>query len=153
MEYYPRIFLACHTRHVKDSRTGHELSGHQASILDHLDKVDPTSLAELAGHMGVTASTMSIAVERLVKSGYVTRERADRDGRRVCIRLTESGAKIRSENTVLDRRLVASMLAYLGEEERDRAVTGLRLLAEASMKLMEDRSRKSFVRRRPLPPQ
>jgi DNA-binding MarR family transcriptional regulator len=153
MELYPRIFMACHTRHVMDSRTGQELSDHQASVLDHLDEVEPTSLAELAAHMGVTPSTMSIAVDRLVKSGYVSRERGDPDGRRVRIRLTESGARLRREKTVLDPKLVSSMLDCLSGKEREQAVDGLRLLAKASMQLMENRSKRSLVTRRPLPKQ
>src|ERR1700733_10170413 len=153
MELYPRIFMACHARHVMDSRTGQELSDHQASVLDPLDEVEPTSLAELAKHMGVKPSTMSIAVERLVRSGCVSRERTSADGRRVCIRLTESGATIRREKTVLDPRLVSSMLAHLSPREREQAVAGLRLLAQAATQLMEDRSNQSLVKRRPLPQQ
>ncbi|MGH9831282.1 MAG: MarR family winged helix-turn-helix transcriptional regulator [Blastocatellia bacterium] len=153
MQLYPRIFMACHTRHVMDSRTGKELSDHQASVLDHLDEVEPTSLAELAKHMGVTSSTMSIAVDRLLRSGYVSRERADQDGRRICIRLTESGARIRREKSVLDPRLVGSMLEHLSQKEQKQAVAGLRLLATASMQLMETRSNRSLVKRRPLPEQ
>jgi DNA-binding MarR family transcriptional regulator len=32
-------------------------------------------LSDLAKHMGVTASTMSLAVDRLERNGYVVRER------------------------------------------------------------------------------
>jgi len=80
---YPRIFLACHTRHVRDPKTSDVLSSHQASILDHLDDIEPTSLMTLAMHMGVTASTMSIGTDRLVRGGYITRERDPQDARRV----------------------------------------------------------------------
>src|SRR6476620_6012648 len=64
---YPRIYFACHTRHVRDPRSGNLLSVHQASVLDHLDDVEPTGLRDLATHMGVTASTMSLTVDRLVR--------------------------------------------------------------------------------------
>ena len=37
LELYPKIFFACHTRHVRDPSTRRVLSAHQASILDHLD--------------------------------------------------------------------------------------------------------------------
>ena len=72
---YPRIFFACHTRHVRDPKTRRVLSAHQASILDHLDEREPLTLLDLAQHMGVTASTMSLHIERLVRRGYVLRER------------------------------------------------------------------------------
>ena len=63
MELYPRIYFACHTRHVRDDQSGAVISAHQASILDHLDEIEPTALNDLARHMGVTASTMCITVE------------------------------------------------------------------------------------------
>src|SRR5262245_11537710 len=85
---YPRIFFACHTRHVPDPKTRRVLSAHQASILDHLDEVDPMSLRVLAEHMGVTAATMSIAIERLVRKGYVIRARDPKDTRRLMLRLS-----------------------------------------------------------------
>src|SRR5258708_12327969 len=64
---YPQIYFACHKRHVRDQATNEVISAHQASILDHLDDVQATSLFDLARHMGVTASTMSITVDRLVR--------------------------------------------------------------------------------------
>src|SRR5687768_9728358 len=96
LDAYPRIYFACHRRHVRDPQTHRLLSAHQASILDHLDTVDPTTLGVLAGHMGVTPATMSIAIDRLVRSGYVTRTRSAIDRRRAELRLTESGQRIKS---------------------------------------------------------
>ena len=55
MTLYPRIYFACHTRHVRDPQTQRLLSRHQARVLDHLDEVDPMTLNGLARHMGVTA--------------------------------------------------------------------------------------------------
>ena len=75
---YPQIYFACHRRHVRDEATQAVLSAHQASVLDHLDDVEGTSLATLARHMGVTASTMSLTVDRLERGGYVTRGEATR---------------------------------------------------------------------------
>jgi DNA-binding MarR family transcriptional regulator len=133
---YPQIYFACHTRHVRDQQSGAILSSHQASVLDHLDEIEPTALAELAAHMGVTASTMSITVERLVRGGYVSRIRDLLDTRRVQLRLTESGVRIKSEMSVLDPERVRGMLANLTREERRRALAGLALLARASQQAM-----------------
>ena len=151
LRLYPKIFLACHTRHVRDSVTGGELSDHQASILDHLDEVEPTSLMELARHLGVTASTMSLTIDRLVRGGYVSRRRAARDGRVVALRLTQAGVRIRREKSVLDPELVRSMLSRLTVDELERAIGGLEILARASAQQMESRSARSLVKRRPLP--
>src|SRR5260370_41745946 len=102
LEAYPRIFFACHVRHVRDPETSKVISTHQASILDHLDDVEPTSLMTLAKHMGATASTMSLAVDRLARGGHVVRERDPKDGRRGCLRLTPAALRIRHMQTGLD---------------------------------------------------
>ena len=140
LEWYPRIFFACHVRHARDPRTRREISSHQASILDHLDSKEPTSLLALARHMGVTASTMSLTVDRLTRGGWVVRERDVRDGRRVNLRLTAAGLRIKQTDRVLDPARVRAMLSHLSREEGKRALEGLRLLAHAAMAEMHERS-------------
>ena len=129
---YPRIYFACHRRHIRDEATQTVLSAHQASVLDHLDDVEGTSLLELARHMGVTASTMSLTVDRLERGAYVRRDRSKQDGRRVDLRLTEAGVRIKRQQKVLEPALVAAMLRRLDPEKRKQALAGLELLAEAA---------------------
>jgi DNA-binding MarR family transcriptional regulator len=136
---YPRIYFACHTRHVRDPQNQHLLSRHQASILDHLDELAPTTVMDLARHMGVTAATMSLAVDRLERKGYVVRLRDATDRRRVHIRLTSAGVRVRDATSVLDPARVDAVLARLTEEERGRAIHGLELLARAAQEEMESR--------------
>src|ERR1043165_6140952 len=113
LDAYPRIFFACHRRHVRDDIRGRALSAHQASILDHLDTVEPMSLNDLAAHMGVTPSTMSLAIDRLERGGYVIRERAGTDRRRLELRLTEAGERVKDASSVLEPDLVAVLLQQL----------------------------------------
>jgi DNA-binding MarR family transcriptional regulator len=136
LECYPRIYFACHRRHVRDEQTEAVLSAHQASVLDHLDDVEGTSLLELAKHMGVTPSTMSLTVDRLERGGYVTRGRSTEDRRRVDLRLTASGARIKRQQKVLEPELVAALLARLDEPRRQQALHGLELLAEAAVEMV-----------------
>ena len=132
LDAYPRIYFACHRRHVYDAEQRRLVSVHQASILDHLDAVESTVLSDLAKHMGVTASTMSLAVDRLEQNGYVTRERDSADRRRVRIRLTDAGVRVRRANSVLDPALVGDMLEQLSSAERRDALRGLQMLARAA---------------------
>jgi DNA-binding MarR family transcriptional regulator len=141
LDSYPRIYFACHTRHVRDAATGGELSAHQASILSHLDDVEPTSMSELAEHMGVTLSTMSLSIKRLVMGGYVESGRSDADRRVVELRLTAAGVRMKEAQTVLDPGRVDAVLSRLNRDERSRALQGLRLLARASGEQMRAWSR------------
>lgn len=130
---YPRIFLSCHRQHVRDPKSGTLLSSNQVSIMDHLDPVHATTMSGLAKHMGVTASTMSIAVDRLVKLGYIIRELDDADRRRVRLRLTDAGVRVCAESSVLEPGLVEDMLEQLSSSERRDALKGLSLLARAAI--------------------
>lgn len=136
MEFYPRIYFACHARHRRDPQSRRRISAHQGSILDHLDAVEPTSLTGLARHMGVTLSTMSLSVDRLERLGYVRRARDAGDGRRVHLRLTASGARVKEAQSVLEPDRVRGMLAKLSAEERAAGMRGLELLARAAERYM-----------------
>lgn len=151
MELYPRIYFACHTRHVRDPKTQRLLSAHQASILDHLDEHEPLMLLDLARHMGVTPSTMSLHVERLVRLGYVSRLRAVEDGRRLRLLLTAAGVRVREAKSVLDPTRVRGLLARLTAEEREAGIRGLVLLARAGSEQMEEHSKRKKKGRGRLP--
>jgi MarR family transcriptional regulator, organic hydroperoxide resistance regulator len=132
LSLYPQIYFACHTRHVRDPDSRRLLSRHQASILEHLDEIDPTTVNDLARHMGVTPATMSLAIDRLERKGYVVRARDGVDRRRVHVRLTSAGVRIREATSVLDPSRVETLLARLTDSERDAAIRGLTLLATAA---------------------
>lgn len=136
MALYPRIYFACHTRHVRDPQSGRLLSRHQASVLDHLDEIEPTTLNDLARHMGVTAATMSLTIDRLERKGYVIRLRDTADRRRVHLRLTGAGVRVRQASSVLDPARVEAMVARLADADREAAVRGLALLARAAAEQM-----------------
>jgi DNA-binding MarR family transcriptional regulator len=146
MEHYPKIFFACHTRHVRDEKLAQRLTAHQASILDHLDVEQAFNLNDLAGHMGVTAATMCIAVDRLARMGYVLRERDKVDRRRVNLRLSAEGARLRSDKSVLDAERVQSVLARMSAKDRALALHGVALLAQAAQEYMQDQSTAKGVR-------
>src|SRR5262245_12965796 len=125
MKLYPKIFFACHTRHVRDPKSKQLVSAQQARIIDHLNDQTGTSVCELADHMGVTPSTLSLALDRLEIKGFVMRDRDPQDRRRVLVRLTEAGVRIRDAHSVLDPERVRGLLERLGHSERKRALDGL----------------------------
>ncbi len=139
LRLYPQVFLACHCRHVRDAQGRKALSRNQKSILDHLDGVEHLDLHSLAKHMDVTPSTMSLNVDRLEKAGYVVRRRDAQDARRIELRLTAAGVRMKEEQQVLERKLVAELLGRLTDLERNNALAGLKLLAGAAEELMAGR--------------
>jgi DNA-binding MarR family transcriptional regulator len=132
LAYYPQIYFACHTRHRRDPLSRDVLSERQASVLDHLTADKGIPLKELAAHQGVTASTMSLMVDRLVTGGWVVREKDAQDARRVRLRLTAAGERMKQASTVLDPQLVRALLDRLSPRQRQAAVEGLGILAAAA---------------------
>lgn len=140
MGFYPKIYFACHTRHVEDKELNTRLTSNQASVLDHLDEYEPVTLFDLAMHMGVTPSTMTTTINRLDALGYIAKEKDEKDGRKVNLTLTTEGERIKRAKSVLDPELVANMLARLTDAEREKALTGLGLLAYAAELEMKAKS-------------
>ena len=136
LDCYPKIFFACHRTHVRDDSTRRVLSSHQASVLDHLDAVEPTHLHELAAHLGITPSSMSLMIDRLERGGFVRRSRDTHDARRVNLLLTKAGMRIKEQQKVLDPDLVEALFRNLSPVDRETALAGLKILARAATELV-----------------
>src|ERR1700694_4255102 len=134
---YPQIFVACHTDHVRAVSTKWRVSSQDASILVHLDRELGLSPRALAGHLGVAPSTLSAAITRLYKLGYLTSKPNEKDRRKREIRLTARGAEAISSTSVLNAERVRAMLSKLKPGERKEALRGLALLAQAARRLKD----------------
>ena len=129
---YPQIYFACHTRHIRRASTATRLSSTDATLLAHLDERIPVRSTRLAAHLGLPASTLSAAINRLAALGYVLQARGAQDARVIELRLSEKGAAAMQDSSVLDTERVNRMLARLNASERTRALDGLALLAKAA---------------------
>jgi DNA-binding MarR family transcriptional regulator len=130
--YYPRIYLACHIQHVRRTPARANLTESESNLLGHFDERHPIRASELARHMGVSRSSMSATIKRLIKLGYIASARESDDARALALRLSPAGARAMQAGSVLDTARVASMLAQLSPTERTKAVDGLGLLARAA---------------------
>ena len=149
---YPTIHAACRRRSVRDPATGRRLSNHQAGILEHLDRVIPLTVGELATRLRVTPATISIQLNRLVRLRLVQRARGPEDGRRVLLRLTDAGSKVIEIRSLLDPDRVRAALIRLPPPERDAVVSGVRLLARAAGELSGEGEASGNSTRRPRSP-
>ena len=117
------------------------VTGHQLRILRQLDDEDPVMVGELAEYLGVTASTMSLNLKRLEHAGLVTRSRDPADRRVMNVLLTSDGRALRDSAPPLDPGRVDALLMSMRPEDRDRALTGLGILAEAAGRVDADYAR------------
>jgi DNA-binding MarR family transcriptional regulator len=141
LDAYPAIFLACHRQHVREDEAGKAITEHQASVLDHLHATRPTTLSKLAEHMGVSRSTMSITVARLVRGGYITSSRDKNEARCVSLTLTPAGVQVKEQNTVLEPELVGEMFRSMPAGELETALQGVERMAKYARILLRQRKR------------
>jgi DNA-binding MarR family transcriptional regulator len=107
---------------VSDRQAQAELgvSGAQLFVLTELGKTPALSLNELAARTRTDQSSVSVVVTRLVDAGLVTRERDERDARRLVLHLTRSGrALLQHAPPVAQERLLA-VFDRLPDAERKR---------------------------------
>jgi MarR family transcriptional regulator, organic hydroperoxide resistance regulator len=142
LDAYPAIYLACHRRHIRDDESGALVTAHQASVLDHLDTRTPMTLSNLANHLGVGRSAMSIQVNRLVRRGYVQRRSVHGDGRKVGLTLTDAGNRVKSQNSVLDAGLIKEMFASMPKSELESGLEGIERLAKYAKLLTSQRTKR-----------
>ena len=141
LDVYPAIFLACHRQLVREDESGKSITEPQASVLDHLHATRATTLSKLAEHMGVSRSTMSITVARLVRGGHIKRSRNNSDARCVNLTLTPAGARVKEQNTILEPELVKRMFRLMPAGEIETALQGIECLANYARILLRQRKR------------
>jgi DNA-binding MarR family transcriptional regulator len=107
---------------VSDRQAQSELgvSGAQLFVLTELGKTPSLSLNDLASRTLTDQSSVSVVVTRLVDAGLVTRDRDERDARRLVLNLTRAGrALLQNAPPVAQERLLA-VFDGLPEGERKR---------------------------------
>jgi DNA-binding MarR family transcriptional regulator len=133
---YPQVYYACHTRHLRVRSSAVHLSERDSAILVHLDRATPTSLSELARHMGLAVSTLSEAVTRLETFGFLVKQAGHGgDRRHVGITLTPKAVTAVRAASVLDAQRLRAAMRRLSAAQRDDVITGLATLAQACRKV------------------
>lgn len=77
----------------------------------------PRNMTSVARDVSVTVGTLTIAINNLVKKGYVHRVRSEEDRRVVLISLTEKGVRVYHHHEEFHHKMVVAALKELSEEE------------------------------------
>ena len=88
------------------------------------------TVGEIAEALGVTVPTVTVCVNKLVKKGYVTKNRSDKDARIAIIELTREGRKMNRLHRYFHEQMVLSISQEFTEEELDCLLRCIRKLSE-----------------------
>ena len=86
------------------------------------------TVSALAQALDITTSSVTIAVGKLVRRGYLCKDKSPVDGRSVRITLTREGEKIHRLHRYFHMKLVRSLVENFDDEERQALLSGLEKL-------------------------
>jgi DNA-binding MarR family transcriptional regulator len=106
-----------------------DISNNDMHIIEAIGNQESRNMSSVAKSLSVTVGTLTIAINNLVKKGYVDRIRSDEDRRVVLISLTSKGLKAFEHHQNFHEEMIQAMIADLDEEEKEvlvRAITNLK---------------------------
>ena len=107
-----------------------DISVNDMHIIDAVGIQQQKNMSTVARTLGVTVGTLTIAVNNLVKKGYIQRMRSQEDRRVVLISLTEKGEKAYRHHQNFHEKMVLAVLKDLNVEETEALTTALTKLQE-----------------------
>ena len=102
-----------------------DISVNDMHIIEAIGEKEPKNMSSVAKIMSVTVGTLTIAVNSLVKKGYVHRERSEEDRRVVLISLTEKGRKANAHHQKFHDGMIQAVLKDLDEDQQKILVKSL----------------------------
>ena len=88
------------------------------------------AVGEIAEALGVTVPTVTVCVNKLVKKGYVTKTRSEKDARIAIIELTPEGKKMNRLHRYFHEQMVMAISHEFNDEEIDCLLRCIRKLNE-----------------------
>lgn len=102
-----------------------DISVNDMHIIEAIGVEKPRNMSSVAKSLSVTVGTLTIAINSLVKKGYVHRERSEEDRRVVLISLTEKGQKANAHHMKFHEGMIQAVLEDLDEEQQSVLVKSL----------------------------
>ena len=112
------------------TREFQDITNNDMHVIEAIGQDAPRNMSAVARDLSVTVGTLTIAVNSLVKKGYVRRERSQKDRRVVLISLTDRGDRAYLHHQNFHEEMIRATLEGLSEEETAVLVKALSHLRE-----------------------
>ena len=107
-----------------------DITNNDMHVIEAVGIGDPRNMSAVAKLLSITVGTLTIAVNNLVKKGYIERVRSKEDRRVVLVSLTEKGKKAYQHHKRFHEEMIQSLLKGLSDQEISTLVTALTNLRE-----------------------
>ncbi|MCI6886023.1 MAG: MarR family transcriptional regulator [Lachnospiraceae bacterium] len=102
-----------------------DITNNDIHVIEAIGIAQPKNMSTIAKALSVTVGTLTIAMNSLVKKGYVIRERGVEDRRVVYISLSEKGRKAFLHHQAFHRQMIDAILKDLTADETETLVKAL----------------------------
>ena len=102
-----------------------DITNNDMHVIEAIGTGAPKNMSSIARELSVTVGTLTIAMNSLVKKGYVVRNRSSEDRRVVFISLSEKGVKAYYHHKKFHEQMIDSVVKELTEEELEALVKAL----------------------------
>ncbi len=102
----------------------------QYFTLNYLAKNNNCTMGGLKEHLDVSLSTLTGIIDRMVRDGFVERERDDDDRRLVRVKLTKKGNGIAEEINIKRLERIIAVLEVLSKEDQELLIGTIERLTE-----------------------
>lgn len=102
-----------------------DITNNDMHVIQAIGLGEPKNMSTIAKMLSVTVGTLTIAMNSLVKKGYVNRERGIEDRRVVYISLSEKGRAAYQHHEEFHRQMIDAILSDLTQDETESLVKAL----------------------------
>lgn len=102
-----------------------DITNNDMHVIEAIGVGEPKNMSTIAKLLSVTVGTLTIAMNSLVKKGYVIREKGKEDRRVVYISLSEKGLRAYRHHEEFHRQMIEAVLENLTEDETESLVKAL----------------------------
>lgn len=121
--------------HLEEAMLNHmsadQLSINELHMLEAIEQEqgkDECCMSDIAKNLSITQPSVTTAVNKLVKKGYVEKSKSDTDGRLVIVRLSPLGRRAATAHRYFHRHMVENVVSGLSADEKSAIMTGLEKL-------------------------
>ncbi len=102
-----------------------DLTNNDMHVIEAIGTEEPKNMSTIARLLSVTVGTLTIAMNSLVKKGYVIRQRGTVDRREVYISLSEKGRAAYEHHARFHKAMIDSVSRELSQDEMETLVKTL----------------------------
>ena len=102
-----------------------DITNNDINVIEAIGIGEPKNMSSIARELSVTVGTLTIAMNSLVKKGYVVRARGEADRRVVYISLSEKGRVVYDRHARFHKEMIDAVITRLQPDELEALLKGL----------------------------